>query len=270
MTSVCLKGDCLELMKDLSNNSIDLFICDLPYGCLAGATETTHKRIIDGKDTGTTIEMYKGGCAWDVKIDLNKFWFEVKRLSKNDKTPVLMFCNTKFGADLINSNPSWFRYDLVWNKTRGISFLSANKMPMKCHEMIYVFSKKGCHYNRTDEFIDGKDAYTRKRASSSVTYALSKIEADKYTLKKPLAIQEEGMRCVLSIINISMKRDKKHTTAKPIELYDWLIKRYSNEGDTILDPTAGSFNSGRSALGLERNYIGMEMNDEFYNNNKLE
>jgi site-specific DNA-methyltransferase (adenine-specific) len=81
--------------------------------------------------------------------------------------------------------------------------------------------------------------------------------------------KKENMRCPLSVININNKKDKKHPTAKPIELYDWLIKRYSNEGDTILDPTAGSFNSGHSALGLERNYIGMEMNDEFYDNNKI-
>ena len=237
MTSICLKGDCLELMKDLSNNSIDLFICDLPYGCLTGVKKTTIKRIIDKKDTNTTIEMYKDGCAWDIKIDLKKFWVEVERLSKTDKTPILMFCDFKFGVDLIMSNPSCFRYDLVWNKNRGVSFLLANKMPMKSHEMILVFCKKGCNYNRIDEVFN--------------------------------TTQKDGKRCPLSVINIKAKQDKKHPTTKPVELYDWLIKRYSNEGDTILDPTAGSFNSGRSALGLNRNYIGMEMNDNFYDNNKI-
>jgi site-specific DNA-methyltransferase (adenine-specific) len=140
MTSICLKGDCLELMKDLSNNSIDIiFICYLPYGCI------TSKLMKD--------------CEWDIKIDLEKFWIEIKRLCKKDKTAILMFCNTKFGVDLIMSNPSWFKYDLVWNKNNGTSFLLANKMPMKSHEMIYVFCKKSCNYNRIDQFVEGKEAY---------------------------------------------------------------------------------------------------------------
>ena len=239
MTSICLKGDCLELMKDLSNNSIDLFICDLPYGCIK------------------TIR-----CEWDIKIDLVKFWIEVKRLSKNDKTPILMFCNTKFGVDLINSNPSWFRYDLVWNKNIGTTILLANKMPMKSHEMIYVFSKKGANYNRIDEYVENAKGHTRQayKNKGSKTIWFKGMEE---------TIVKENMRCSLSVVNFGRNQDKKHPTAKSIELYDWLIKRYSNEGDTILDPTAGSFNSGRSALGLKRNYIGMEMNDEFYDNNKI-
>ena len=239
MTSICLKGDCLELMKDLSNNSIDLFICDLPYGCITSKT-----------------------CEWDIKIDLEKFWEQIKRLSRTDKTPILMFCNTKFGVDLINSNPKWFRYDLVWNKNNGTSFLLANKMPMKSHEMIYVFSKKSCNYNRIDEVVEGKEAYSN--------YQTERRTAKCYIGNIHIPVkQTDGKRCPLSVINIKAKQDKKHPTAKPIDLYDWLIKRYSNEGDTILDPTAGSFNSGHSALGLKRNYIGMEMNDEFYDNNKL-
>jgi site-specific DNA-methyltransferase (adenine-specific) len=239
MTSICLKGNCLELMKDLSNNSIDLFICDLPYGCITSKS-----------------------CEWDIKIDLEKFWVEVKRLSRTDKTPVLMFCDFKFGVDLIMSNQSWFRYDLIWNKNRGVNFFRANKMPMKSHETILVFCKKGCNYNRIDEFVEGKEAYINHTATSSTTYNFKKTKPTTYTLT-------DGKRCPLSVINIKHKQDKKHPTAKPIDLYDWLIKRYSNEGDTILDPTAGSFNSGHSALGLKRNYIGMEMNDEFYDNNKL-
>lgn len=238
MTSICLKGDCLELMKELGDKSVDLFICDLPYGCITSKS-----------------------CKWDIKIDLDKFWNEIKRLAKNDKTSILMFCNTKFGVDLINSNPSWFRYDLVWNKNRGISFLSVNKMPMKSHEMIYVFCKKSCNYNRIDEIVEGKEAYSYNRCAGSKTYNLNDTEIH--------TSQEDGKRCILSVINIKAKKKENHPTAKPIKLYDWLIKRYSKEGDTILDPTAGSFNSGRSALGLERNYIGMEMDEEFYNNNKI-
>jgi|TARA_R110000824_G_scaffold396137_1_gene597414 site-specific DNA-methyltransferase (adenine-specific) len=241
MTSVCLQGDCLELMKDLSNNSIDLFMCDLPYGCL-----TTKS------------------CKWDIKIDLEKFWIEVKRLSRDEHTPIIMFCNTKFGVDLITSNSSWFRYELVWNKNMGVQFLSANKMPMKAHELIYVFSKKGANYNRIDEYVEKAKGYTRlaySRKGNRITHPVAMT--DDTTVK-------ENLRCSISVINFGRNQDKKHPTTKPIDLYDWLFKRYSNEGDTVLDPTAGSFNSGVSALALNRNYIGMELNEEYYNKNKLD
>jgi len=118
-------------MRDISDHSVDLILCDLPYGCL-------------------TSGQPDGLCSWDVKLDLEAFWKEVKRIRRDDHSPCIQFCSTKFGADLITSNPKEFRYDLVWDKQRGVSFLSANKMPMRSHEMIYVFSKKGAYYKRVD------------------------------------------------------------------------------------------------------------------------
>jgi site-specific DNA-methyltransferase (adenine-specific) len=133
-------------MKTLSDKSVDCFICDLPYGQLTGGGG---KEKASRKEKGN--EGVIAGCTWDVKIDLDQFWKEVERLSKDAHTPIIMFCNTKFGYELIKSKESWFRYDLVWNKERGVSFLLANKMPMKSHEMIYIFSKKGAYYNRIDD-----------------------------------------------------------------------------------------------------------------------
>lgn len=255
MTTLCLNGDCLSLMKDLSNNSIDLFMCDLPYGCLG---DKRKERPELGGKAGTQLV----DCAWDIKIDLEQFWIQVKRLAKNDKTPVLMFCNTLFGADLINSNPKWFRYDLVWNKGMGVSFLLANKMPMKSHEMIYVFSKKGANYNRIDELVEGKEAYNMDSTVRNGGRCL--------TIKSVIPRkQTDGKRCPLSVLKFGRIQDKKHPTCKPLDLYEWLIKRYSNEGDTVLDPTAGSFNSGRACVELKRNYIGIEMDNVFFNNNAL-
>ena len=146
-----LKGDCLQVLKDISSNTIDCFICDLPYGCLSNGGKpkiSEEKKEQYGKGR---IQAQPGGCMWDIKIPIDKLWEQIKRLAKNDHTPVLMFCTTRFGNELINSNPSWFRYDLVWDKQRGVSFLSANKMPMRSHEMIYVFSKSGAFYNIVDE-----------------------------------------------------------------------------------------------------------------------
>jgi DNA modification methylase len=243
MTTVeCLNGDCLELMKGLPDKSVDLFLCDLPYGCLKTSAPE---------------------CAWDVKIDLVLFWAEVKRLCKNDNTPVLMFCNTRFGMDLINSNPSWFRYDLVWNKNSGTNFLNVNNRPMTSHEMIYVFSKKNPFYKRIDHFVEGKKEYLHKGGQliTGDCYKMDKIRTP--------GKQEDGMRCPLSVLNFNKKKDTRHPTAKPVSLLTWLIERYSNEGDTVLDPTAGSFNSGRAAVELGRNYIGIEMDKEFFDKNKL-
>jgi DNA modification methylase len=256
-------GDCLELMKALPDKSIDLFLCDLPYGCLTGgAGKEKAKRNAEG-DGGVM------GCKWDIPIDLAAFWVQVKRLCKNDHTPVLMFCTTKFGYELIKSNEDWFRYDLVWSKTNAVGFLLANKMPMRSHELIYVFSKKGANYTRVD--ITGDFADTSPsgmgNAGGSVYGTHKRSEtSDTYPKVADAGATRQGIRCVKSVVEMSNKKGKgKHPTQKPDDLYEWLITRYSKEGDTILDPTAGSFASCFTAQRLGRNAIGMEKDEGFYN-----
>jgi len=197
------------------------------------------------------------GCAWDIKIDLTQFWVQVKRLCKDDHTPVLMFCNTKFGVELINSNPDWFRYDLVWNKMRGVSFLSANKMPMRSHEMVYVFAKKGASYYRKDIVGDFK------RVGGGRDYkANTGLHG---TIGSQTPTDNAGTRCVLSVVDMGGSAKKgQHPTQKPDDLYEWLIERYSKEGDTVLDPTAGSFASVFTAHKMRRKAIGIEKDDGFY------
>jgi site-specific DNA-methyltransferase (adenine-specific) len=251
-----MNGNCLELMKTLPNKSVDLFVCDLPYGCLTSSGSKITKIRKEGSTYGHAC------CAWDIKIDLVAFWVEVKRLCKNDKTPVLMFCNTRFGFDLINSNPDWFRYDIVWDKHTGTNFLLANKQPMKSHEMIYVFSKKGANYKRIDTPVEGKEAYLR---GSDVRPSLCYGNG----LTREYAKQDDNSRCALSVIHFPINRSKLHPTCKSVDIYKWLIERYSNEGDNVLDPTAGSFNSGRACVELKRNYIGMELDNDFYEKNKI-
>ena len=258
-------------MKTLPDKSIDLFVCDLPYGCLTGGAGKEkakrkeayeRKRFVNGVDTGTILTSGTlGGCDWDIKIDLEAFWIQVKRLCKNDHTPVLMFCTAKFGYDLIKSNEDWFRYDLVWSKTRAVGFLLANKMPIRSHELIYVFSKKGANYNRIDingDFPESvKEGHIRSKPETVGIYGKD---------YKDVSHSNKGVRCVKSVIEVASATNKggKHPTQKPDDLYEWLITRYSKEGDTILDPTAGSFASCFTAQKLGRNAIGMEMNKEFY------
>lgn len=232
-----LNGDCLEIMKTLPDKSVDCFVCDLPYNCLSKET-----------------------CAWDSVIDLKRFWEQVERLMKSDNTPVIHFCSMKFGIQLINSKPDWFRYDLVWNKDRGVSFLLANKMPMKSHEMIFVFSKKGTYYKRVDERGNFKPykAHSREQSIRTVgaSSGINKTDGNDGTT-----------RVSKSVITIKKENTRKssHPTEKPKELYRWLLERYCPEGGTILDPTAGSFNSIFVADEMGLNGIGIEMDVNFYN-----
>ena len=173
-----------------------------------------------------------------------------------------MFCTTKFGAELIASNPDWFRYDLVWSKSNGVGFLSANKMPLRSHEMIYVFAKKGAYYKRVDTEGDFKGTSGGTGNVGGSVYNCS--EGRKQPIKREGT--REGIRCVKSVIEIANKKGKgNHPTQKPAELYEWLLKRYCPEGGMMLDPTAGSFTSCFTANKLGYKSIGIEMNDDFFN-----
>lgn len=249
-----LHGDCLEVMKTLADKSVDLFLCDLPYGCLSSRRDKV--KTADADELGVRA-ITNVPCAWDVPIDLSAFWHEVKRLCKDEHTPVLMFCSTKFGFDLYNSNPDWFRYDLVWNKSRAVGFLQANKMPLRNHEMVYVFAKKGARYYRTDIEGDFKKAGGRhSKPNSTGLYG---------TIVSTPFPDNEGRRCATSVVAIPNRIAKgNHPTQKPDDLYEWLITRYSKEGDTVLDPTAGSFASVFTAERLGRKGIGIEKDEGFY------
>ncbi len=243
-------GDCLEIMKELPEKSVDLIICDLPYGCLHAGRKQEGNWYDRNQNGGE-------GCSWDMKIDLKAFWEQVRRIRKNEHTPTIHFCTTKFGFELHASNPDEFRYDLVWDKQRGVSFLSANKMPMRSHEMIYVFSKAGAFYNRVD--ISGNfEPYAFKATEEGQPRAGKNSRT---------ATQNDGTkRCVLSVIQVNNKtlRKSAHPTEKPTDLYRFLIERYCPPGGTVLDPTFGSGNSVFTAHSLGRNGIGIEKDDGFF------
>ena len=250
-------GDCLEIMKTIPDASCDLIICDLPYGCLSnnGKNKMSDEK---AEQYGRT-RSFGIGCSWDIKIDLEQFWKQIKRIRKSEHSPTVHFCTTKFGIDLINSNPDEFRYDLVWDKGRGVSFLTANKMPMRSHEMIYIFSKAGAYYERVDIKGDFK-AWERNRADEGGTHSIQ------YGMSIGINSKGgEGKRCVLSVIkNPTSSTKDGHPTEKPSELYKWLIERYCPVGGTVLDPTAGSFNSVFQAFAMGRSAIGIEKDESFY------
>ena len=207
-----MKGDCLEVMKELPDASVDCFICDLPYGCLNKGA----KGMVAKKSKCYTLQ------TWDIKIDLDEFWKQIKRLSKNRNTPVLMFCSMRFYSDLYTSNPTWFHYGLVWKKHRGTNYMDANIKPLNDFELIAVFSRERPYFERKD-----------------------------------------GM-CMKAVLEYPIPSKKIHPTEKPMALYKFLIERYCPPNGTLLDPTAGSFNSCFAAYDMNIESIGIEKDDEFF------
>jgi site-specific DNA-methyltransferase (adenine-specific) len=261
--------DCLKKMKDLSDNSIDLLFCDLPYG--------------------------QTSCKWDSLIDLDLFWKEVNRVCK-DTTPMFFTCSTKFGVSLINSNPKNFRYDLVWVKSSPCGFLTAKKMPMKKHEMIYVFYRKLPLYDlssHSHKFIKSNDkgnigglygnverfngehrqydpplshsVINTKENSNKNSELYGKLEDNGYyKLRKKGETTAYDPPLPNSILEIKSQKGK-HATQKPTGLIEWCLKYYSKEGDTILDPTMGSGSTGVACKNMNRNFIGIEKDEKIFN-----
>jgi site-specific DNA-methyltransferase (adenine-specific) len=232
-------NNCLEKLKDIENNSVDCFICDLPYGSTK--------------------------CKWDNKIDLDELWRELKRIARNDNTPYFFFCDFRFSIQVYNSNPKWFRYDLVWYKPNSAAgHLNSNKMPMRNHELLLVFYKKLPTYNKneyhkkvidtfiTDEKIEG-GVYNKSYQLNSQWY-----NGALYDVKLPCSVLEHPIE------NKMNTKARLHSTQKPQGILEWIIKYYTNEGDTILDPTMGSGSTGVACKTLNRNFIGIEMDEKFY------
>ena len=236
MTTQLFNGDCLETLKNVADNSVDLVIADLPYGQTA--------------------------CDWDVKIDLAALWEQLKRVGKPNSA-FIFFCTTKFGYELIKSNEKWFRYDLVWNKPgKGAGFLNARKMPMRCHEMIYVFYSKLPTYNIEDNHTKLREMkYTEKRNTNNCLYGLCGQHTNDSSRQHP--VWEPKLPG--SVIDCPIDTKKEHKTEKPQGILQWLIKYYSKAGDVVLDPTMGCGSCGLACRSLGRSFIGIEKNEDFFN-----
>ncbi len=232
---ILLQGNCLDVLDSLDTNKVQLIIADLPYG------QTDNE--------------------WDTKIDLNELWTKLKRVSTNNCC-YIFFTTTRFGYDLIASNPKWFRYDLVWNKKGSkAGFLNAKKQPMRGHEMLYVFYDKLPTYN-----IDANHKLVSSTSNGNPTNSTCYSNPD---IKKMRTVYEPRLpQSVLDFESMNTRRKRYHPTEKPIELLEWLIKYYSNEGDTVLDPTCGSGSTLVACRNLNRNCYGIELDPTYYNTAK--
>lgn len=219
-------GDCLELMQDIPAGSVDMILCDLPYGTTAN--------------------------KWDVKIDTALLWAEYERIIK-DHGAIVLFAQVPFNITLGNSNRRLLRYEWVWVKEQGTGFLNAKKMPLKIHENILVFYKRLPTYN--PQFTKGKP-YTRKRGQSgSSNYNVT--DTQMITISK-------GERYPVDVLHFERDKEKLHPTQKPLALCEYLIKTYTNEGDTVLDNCMGSGTTCVAAANTKRHFIGFELCREYY------
>ena len=230
-----LQGDCLELMKDISDKSIDLILCDLPYG-------TTRN-------------------SWDEVIPFDKLWAQYNRIIK-DNGAILLFAQGKFYVNLVSSNMKMFRYDLVWDKELVSGFLNAKRMPLRRHEQVAVFYKHLPTYN--PQFTQGKPLHSKGTA-----YQTKELTNNNYGDFKATDDDRAGSteKYPISIIKFQKPHPSVcvHPTQKPIELLEYLIKTYTNEGDTVLDNCMGSGSTGVACVNTNREFIGMELDEKYFN-----
>ena len=226
-----LHGNCLEVMKDISDNSVDIIIADLPYGRF---------KHLD----------------WDKGIKLDQLWKEIWRVCKI-KTPIFLFGDMKFGVELINSCPKHFKYEIVWNKNKTTTPLLSRKRFGKSTEYIFIFYKKQPVYNyqKYHKVCEKRNEKNKKVDNSIINhYAHSK-----HFVYEP--------RLPLNFITHREVRNKKlipNITEKPQFILEHLLKYFSNEGDVCLDMTMGSGSCGVACKTLNRKFIGIELNKEHF------
>lgn len=233
-----LHGDCLELMAQIPDGSVDMIFADLPYG-------TTN-------------------CDWDIRIPFDRLWQHWNRIAK-ENAAIILTGQQPFTTDIISSNRKYFRYEIIWEKTQKLGFLDANRKPLRAHENIIVFYRKLPTYN-PQKVTTVNTTVDRKGTDVVLSEHYGNYNKNK-------TWKEDGTRYPHSVIKISNwngalfgnnSKATKHPTQKPVELLDWLIKTYTNEGDTVMDCCMGSGTTGVSCKKNGRHFIGIEKEQSFY------
>jgi site-specific DNA-methyltransferase (adenine-specific) len=227
MESKILHGDCLELMKDIPDGSIDMILCDLPYGTTA--------------------------CKWDTIIPFEPLWEQYERIIKPNGAVVLT-ASQPFTSALVMSNPKLFKYEWIWEKTKASNFQLAKLNPLKFHENILVFYKNLPTYNQ----LTLEDCYIKSGRGTDVRQLKHCKDSKDYVTTKT-----GYNRSVIKVANPSGK-GHPHPTAKPIPLMETLLKIYTNEGEMVLDNCAGSFTTAIACLNTNRHYICMEKEKKYF------
>ena len=224
------KGDCLEVMKNIHDNSIDMILCDLPYG-------TTN-------------------CSWDIVIPFEPLWEQYNRIIK-DNGAIVLFGSEPFSSALRMSNIKNYKYDWVWEKSKATGFLNAKKRPLVAHEYIHVFYKKQPLYN--PQMREGTPYNKGMRKQQT--------ENDVYGEFKQVEVKSEGKRYPRSVIyykTAETEGETFHKTQKPVSLVEYLINTYTNTGEVVLDNCMGSGSTGVACKHTNRKFIGIELDEKYF------
>ena len=222
-----LLGDCLEILPTLPENSVDMVLCDPPYGTTA--------------------------CKWDSIISLDKLWEQYNRLCKEDGAMVFT-ASQPFATVLAGSNIKNFRYEWIWEKSQGTNPMNAKVMPLKSHENVLVFYRKKPTYNPQMWFSKPYSGF------SSDTAKIGEVYGKQQSKHRD---NPEGSRYPKTILKFKQEKGL-HPTQKPVALMEYLIKTYTNIGETVLDNTMGSGTTGLACKNTERNFIGIELDKKYY------
>lgn len=224
------QGDCLEEMQNIKSNSIDLILCDLPYG-------TTRNK-------------------WDSIIPLELLWGQYERIIK-ERGAIVLFAQTPFDKILGASNIKLLKYEWIWEKDRASGHLNAKKMPMKAHENILVFYKKLPTYNAQKTTGHKPSNTSGKRLKETTNYGkFDQIISGGQTDRYPRSVHKCNV--------VNSQHGIVHPTQKPVELLEMLVKTYTNENDLVLDNTMGSGSTGVACMNTNRKFIGIEKDEEYF------
>lgn len=229
-----MQGDCLERMKEIPSGSVDLVLTDPPY-------QTTN-------------------CSWDSMIPFEEMWKELTRVIKKEKA-ILLFGTEPFSSMLRLSNLKWFKYDWIWHKSKCGSAFTSKYRPQQKHEIISVFGKGKVSYY--PQLVAG-EPYTRKRKENKG----DKPNNHNLGVTKESITENTGFRYPETVQFFQQKwrrQDQLHPTQKPVELMEYLIKTYTNGGEVVLDFTMGSGTTGVACVNLNRKFIGIEMDENYFN-----
>ena len=225
-------GDCLDIMPTLADKSVDMILCDLPYGTTA--------------------------CKWDTVIPFEPLWKQYKRLIK-DNGAIVLTASQPFTSALVMSNIKWFKHEWIWDKVLSTGHLNAKRMPMRQTENIVVFYEGICTYNPI--LIKRPEGKRINKGTGKIeglndsAYGIRKSSSGEYDYRQPTTL--------LTISNAD-RTNRLHPTQKPVALFEYLIRTYTNEGDTVLDNCAGSFTTAIACLNTNRKYICIEKDEKYF------
>ena len=225
-----MQGDCLERMKEIPDGSVDMILADPPYGTTA--------------------------CKWDSVIPLEPMWEQLKRVIKPNGA-IALFGSEPFSSALRMSNIKEYKYDWVWEKSKATGFLNSRRQPLRAHEIVSVFYKKQPMYNPQMSMGAAYNKGVRKKQTDD----------DVYGSFNQTLVSSDGLRFPRSVQYFKTAEGEGgfHKTQKPVALIEYLIKTYTNEGDTVLDFTMGSGSTGVACRNLNRKFIGIEMDENYFN-----